>query len=164
MIRNYFKIAWRSIRKSKVYSFINIAGLSIGMTVSILIGLWIYDEISFNKNFKNHDRIAQVVQNVTNNGEVQTWTNVPYPLADELRKNYGGDFKHIAMAYYIAEHLLTLDEKKLKKEGGYFEKDAPALFSLEMVRGSNRLDDPSSLLLSESAAKACFGDADPMNK
>ena len=164
MIRNYFKIAWRSIRKSKVYSFINIAGLSIGMTVSILIGLWIYDEISFNKNFKNHDRIAQVVQNVTNNGEVQTWTNVPYPLADELRKNYGGDFKHIAMAYYIAEHLLTLDEKKLKKEGGYFEKDAPALFSLEMARGSNRLDDPSSLLLSESAAKACFGDADPMNK
>ena len=93
MIRNYFKIAWRSIRKSKVYSFINIAGLSIGMTVSILIGLWIYDEISFNKNFKNHDRIAQVVQNVTNNGEVQTWTNVPYPLADELRKKLWGRFQ-----------------------------------------------------------------------
>ncbi len=164
MIRNYFKIAWRSLRKSKIYSFINIAGLSIGMTVSILIGLWIYDEVSFNKNFKNHDRIAQVVQNVTNNGEVQTWTSVPYPLADELRKNYGSDFKHIAMAYYVAEHLLALDEKKLKKEGGYFEKDAPALFSLKMVRGTNRLDDPSSLLLSESAAKAYFGNADPINK
>ena len=164
MIKNYLKIAWRNLGKSKMHSFINIAGLSIGMTVAILIGLWIYDEVSFNKNFKNHDRIAQVIQNVTNNGEVQTWTSVPYPLADELRKNYGGDFKHIAMAYYVAEHLLAWDEKKLKKEGGYFEKEAPELFSLEMVRGNSSLDDPSSLLLSESAAKAYFGDADPINK
>ena len=136
MIKNYLKIAWRNLGKSKLHSFINIAGLSIGMTVAILIGLWIYDEVSFNKNFKNHDRIAQVIQNVTNNGEVQTWTSVPYPLADELRKNYGSDFKHIAMAYYVAEHLLAWDEKKLKKEGGYFEKEAPELFSLEMVRVS----------------------------
>jgi ABC-type lipoprotein release transport system permease subunit len=122
MIKSYFKIAWRNLAKSKMHSFINIAGLSIGMTVAILIGLWIYDEVSFNKNFKNHDRIAQVVQNVTNNGEVQTWTNVPWPLADELRKNYGSDFKRIAMAYYIGDHLLALDEKKLKKAGVYFEK------------------------------------------
>jgi putative ABC transport system permease protein len=164
MFRSYIKIAWRSLGKSKGYSFINVAGLSIGMTVTILIGLWIYDEVSFNKNFKNYDRIAQVVQNVTNNGEVQTWTNVPYPLADELRKNYGSDFKHIAMAYYIGEHLLALGDKKLKKEGGYFEKDAPALFSLKMIRGNSNLDDPSSLLLSESAAKACFGNSDPINK
>ncbi len=81
-----------------MHSFINIAGLSIGMAVAILIGLWMYDELSFDKNFKNYDRIAQVIQNVTNNGEVQTWRSVPYPLADELRKNYGSDFKHIVMA------------------------------------------------------------------
>ena len=49
------------------------------MAVAMMIGLWIYDEISFNKNFKNYDRIAQVIQNVTNNGEVQTWQSVPYP-------------------------------------------------------------------------------------
>ena len=164
MIKNYFKIAFRNLVKSKMHSFINIAGLSVGMTVAILIGLWIYDEVSFNKNFKNHDRIAQVVQNVTNNDEVQTWTNVPWPLADELRKNYGSDFKHVAMGFYIGEHLLAWNEKKLKKEGGYFEKDAPALFSLEMIRGNSNLDDPSSLLISESAAKAYFGDADPLNK
>ena len=164
MFKNYLKITWRSLGKSKLHSFINIAGLSIGMTVAILIGLWIHDEVSFNKNFRNYDRIAQVIQNVTNNGEVQTWTSVPYPLADELRKNYGSDFKHIAMAFYIGEHLLALDEKKLKKEGGYFEKEIPELFGLEMVRGIGTLDDPSSLLLSESAAKAYFGDADPINK
>jgi putative ABC transport system permease protein len=164
MIKTYFKTAWRNLRKNKVHSFINIAGLSIGMTVAILIGLWINDEVSFNKNFKNYDRIAQVIQNVTNNNEVQTWWNTPWPLADELRKNYGSDFKHIVLASGINEHLLAESDKKLKKTGGYFEKEAPALFSLNMKKGSSNLDNPSSILLSESAAKAYFGDNDPLNK
>ncbi len=62
MIKNYFKIAFRNLIKNKFSSFINIGGLAIGMAVAILIGLWIYDELSFNKNFKNYDRIAQVMQ------------------------------------------------------------------------------------------------------
>jgi putative ABC transport system permease protein len=164
MIKNYFKTAWRSLRKGKMHSFINITGLSIGMAVALLIGLWIHDEVSFNKNFKNYDRIAQVIQNVTNNGEVQTWNNVPYPLADELRKNYGSDFKRIVMGSNIGDHVLALDEKKLKKTGGYFEKEASELFSLEMLRGTRSLDDPSALLISQSTAKAYFGDEDPINK
>ena len=124
-----------------------------------------YDELSFNKNFKNYDRIAQVIQNVTNNGEVQTWKSVPYPLAEELRKNYGSDFKHIVMAVDWGDHLLTVNEKKLKQTGGYFEKEMPEMFSLKMLRGNwNSLNDPASILLSESAAKAYFGNEDPMNK
>src|SRR5258705_7261393 len=164
MIKNYFKIAWRNLGRSKMHSFINITGLSLGMAVAILIGMWIHDELSFDKNFKNYDRIAQVIQNVTNNGEVQTWTSVPYPLADELRKNYGSDFKRIVMASAIGDHVLALDDKKLKKTGGFFEGGAPELFSLEMIRGSKGLNDPSSLLISESAAKAYFGNEDPINK
>ena len=164
MIKNYFKTAWRNLRKGKMHSFINITGLSIGMAVAILIGLWIYDEVSFNKNFTHHDRIAQVIQNVTNNGEVQTWMNVPFPLADELRKNYGSDFKRIVMTSGIRDHILALDEKKLKKTGGYFEKEAPDMLSLNMVRGSSSLADPASLLISQSAAKAYFGEQDPINK
>jgi len=54
--------------------------------------------------------------------------------------------------------------KKIKKQGGYFEKEAPELFNLEIIRGSGKLDDPSSLLLSESAAKAYFGDVNPVNQ
>ncbi len=164
MIKNYLKTAWRNLGKNKMHSFINIAGLSIGMSVAIVIGLWIYDEVSFDRNFKNHTRIAKVVQNVTNNGEVQTWMNVPFPLAEELRRNYGSDFKHIAMAFAIGDHLLSLDDNKLKKEGGYFEKGASDLFDFKMVRGSRSMNDPSSLLISQSAAKAYFGDTDPINK
>lgn len=165
MVKNYFKTAWRNLGKSKMHSFINIAGLSIGMAVAILISLWMYDELSFNKNFQHYDRIAQVIQNVSNNSEVQTWTTVPYPLAEELRKNYGSDFKHVAMAGNWGDHLMTIGEKKLKTTGAFFEKGAPDMFSLKMLRGSrSSLDDPTSVLLSASAAKAYFGDDDPVNK
>jgi putative ABC transport system permease protein len=64
MLRNYFKTAFRSLVKDRSHSVINIAGLSIGMAVALLIGLWIYDELSYDRNFKNYDRIAEVVQNV----------------------------------------------------------------------------------------------------
>ena len=67
------------------------------MAVALLIGLWIYDEVSFDHHFANYGRIAQVVQNVTNNGTVETWTSVPFPLAEELRKNYGSGFSHVVM-------------------------------------------------------------------
>ncbi|HSZ85164.1 MAG TPA: ABC transporter permease [Puia sp.] len=165
MIKNYFKTAWRNLGKNKMHSFINIAGLSIGMAVAMLIGLWIYDEVSFDKNFDNYNRIAQVIQNVTNNGEVQTWTSVPYPLADELRKNYGSDFKHIVMVINWSDHIININEKKFKENGGYFEKEAPEMFSFKMLQGSRSgLDDPTSVMISASSAKAYFGNENPINK
>lgn len=157
-------IAWRNIIKGKLHSFINIVGLSIGMVVAILIGLWIYDDLTFNKNFDNYDRIAQVKQNVLNNGTIQTWGQQPYPLANELRTNYGSDFKYVVMAVNLNDHLLTIDNKKLKVWGGYFEKDMPEMFSLHMVSGSKDMQDPASVLLAESTAKAFFGSANPINK
>src|SRR4051794_22442936 len=125
MFKNYFKTSWRNLRNGRIHSFINIAGLSIGMTVAILIGLWMYDELSYDKNFEHRDRIARVIQNVTNNGEVQTWQAVPFPLAEELRKSYGSDFKQVVMAANWSDHVLTFNNKKLKENGGFFEKGAP---------------------------------------
>ena len=61
MFRNYFKIAWRNLLRSKGYSSINIIGLATGMAVAILIGLWIWDEVSFNSYFRNHNSLAQVM-------------------------------------------------------------------------------------------------------
>lgn len=165
MFKNYFKTAWRHLRNGKMHSFINIVGLSLGMGVAILIGLWLYDELTFDRSTENSDRIARVLQNVTNNGEVQTWWNMPYPLSEELRKNYGTDFKRIAMAVSWGEHMLTVKDKKIKQIGGFFEKDFPEMFKLKMLKGSrNAMNEPTAMLLSASAAQAQFGDADPLNQ
>jgi putative ABC transport system permease protein len=71
-----------------MYSFINIAGLSAGMTVAVLIGLWINDELSFNKNFANYDRLGQLWQFVSFTSEKSAYGVVPIPLADELKRKY----------------------------------------------------------------------------
>ena len=84
MIRNYLKIAWRNLVKNKVYSFINIAGLAAGMAVAMIIGLWIYDEMSANKHFKNYNRIYQVMMNQTFDGRRGSQQALPFPLAEEL--------------------------------------------------------------------------------
>jgi putative ABC transport system permease protein len=165
MIKNNLKIAWRNLIKNKVSSLINIGGLAVGMAVVMLIGLWIYDELSFDKYHKNYNHIAQVIQNVTNNGEVQTWFQTPYPLAAEIRKSYGGDFKYVAMATNLGNHILSLGDKKLTKSGIYFEPQGPEMLSLKMIKGNREvLKDPKSVLIAESTAKAYFGDADPMSK
>lgn len=160
--------------KDKLHASINILGLSLGMTVAMLIGFWIYDEVSFNKNFRNYDRIARVAQNVTNNGEVQTWWSVPYPLADELRRNYGADFKHLAMGVDLGDHHTikigqssgdSAPQKILKNNGGFFEKEMPEMLALQMIAGDRKaLSEPSSALISESAAKAFFGDESAIGK
>ncbi len=165
MIKNYLKTAWRNLIKNKFSSLINIGGLAVGMAVVMLIGLWIYDELSFDSYHKNHDHIAQVIQNVTNNGEVQTWRQVPYPLAAELRKSYGSDFKYVVMGTGTNSHILSWNDKKLTESGAFFEPQAPEMLSLKMLKGTrSALTDQSSVLIAESTAKAYFGDADPMAK
>jgi len=77
MIKNYLKIAWRNLLKNKAHTFINVTGLSVGMAVAMLIGLWIWDELSFDKYFQNHDRIVQVWQHQTFNGKVGSQTAMP---------------------------------------------------------------------------------------
>src|ERR1700712_1119421 len=98
MLRNYLTIAWRNLIKNKVLSLINIGGLAVGMAVVILISLWILDEVSFNKYHNNYDHIAQVIGNENINGEMKTSFYTPWPLAAELRKSYGSDFKSVAMS------------------------------------------------------------------
>jgi putative ABC transport system permease protein len=165
MIKNYLKIAWRNLVKNRSSSFINIGGLAVGMAVAMLIGLWIYDELSFDKNFKNYDRIAQVLQNNTMNGEIGTGINVPFPMGEELRKSFGGDFRNVTMASWNENHILALGEKRLSKNGTFFEPQALDMLSLKMLRGSKSgLNDPSSILLSQSSAKAYFGNEDPMGR
>src|SRR5579859_3499211 len=105
MLKNHLKIAFRHLAKNKVYSFINIAGLSVGMAVAMLIGLWIWDECSYDKYNDNYDQVALVMQNQTFNGEVNTGSAMPFPLADELRTSYGNSFKHVAISWWLRDHI-----------------------------------------------------------
>src|SRR6266702_3021624 len=99
MIKNYLKIAWRNLIKNKVSSFINVGGLAVGMAVAMLIGLWVWDELSFNKYHGHYDRIAQVMQQKTVNGVINTGVATSLPVEEALRKNYGSDFKHTAVMF-----------------------------------------------------------------
>ncbi|HEX8675944.1 MAG TPA: ABC transporter permease, partial [Segetibacter sp.] len=165
MIKNYFKIAWRNLLRSKLYSSINIVGLATGIAVALLISFWIWDELSFDKYHQNYNRLAQVMQSQTLNGEIRTQVEVPIPLGNELRATYGSEFKHVALSTRTAKHILSVGDKKLTKAGNFIEPEAPEMFTLKMLKGTrDGLRDPASVLLSQSLAKAFFGDTDPMGK
>jgi hypothetical protein len=165
MIRNYFKIAFRSLAKNKVNSFINIGGLAVGMAVALLIGLWVYDELTFNTYHKNHNRIARVVHQRVVNGEILTTQGIPVPVAKELQNQYGTDFKHVTLSSWNTRHILTFGDTKFTKMGAFMTPEAPELLSLKMLKGSpSGLQEASSILLSESVAKALFGSVYPLDK
>lgn len=165
MIKNYFKIAWRNLVKSKGYSAINIGGLAVGMAVAMLIGLWIYDELSFDKYHTNYDRIAQVMQHANFNGKVETQVANPALMGPELRDKYGDNFKYVVQSSWPGGHLLSVGNKQISKVGIFFEPDAPGMLSLKMLKGTRAgLKDPYSIMLSASAAESIFGKEDPINK
>ncbi|HEY4208577.1 MAG TPA: ABC transporter permease, partial [Puia sp.] len=165
MLRNHLKTAWRHLTKHRAYSFINIAGLSVGLAVTILIGLWIWDEFSFDRNFDNYSRIAQVMQTETLNGVVRTDKGNVMPLAAELRKNYARDFKRVALSTWTMNDLLVSGDKKINTQGNYMEYDAAGMFSLKMLAGTRKaFNAPASILLSRSLAKALYGNDNPIGK
>jgi len=165
MIKNYFKIAWRNLTKNKASSFINVSGLAVGMAVAMLIGLWMYDELSFDTSFPNYKNIAVCMQNQWINNETATWNSEAITLGPALRSNYGSSFKHVLMAGWTSDHLLTLGDKTITEKGNYIEPGITDMLSLKMIKGTrDGLHDAESILLSQSVAKTFFGNADPMNK
>lgn len=165
MIKNYFKIAWRNLIKNKFFSFINIGGLAAGMAVALLISLWIWDELSFNKYHKNYDRIAQVMQHQNFNGEIHSDKAIPLPLATSLHNTYGNDFKYLVLSSWTNPHILSFNGKSISQPGNFMGPDAPNLLTLKMIKGSGAgLLDPFSVLLSASVSNIIFGDADPIGQ
>lgn len=165
MIRNYLKIAWRNLLKNKQSSSINIGGLAIGMAVAMLIGFWLWDELTYNRYHENYDRVARIMRHVTSNREIYTGRALPFPLGEELKTNYGDNFKYLAMASWQGDHILSRGNDRQKKSGIYMDKDGPKILSLKMIKGTqNGLDDPHSILLSARAARAFFSDDDPIGQ
>ncbi len=165
MFINYLKIALRNLVRNKVYSAINIGGLAVGMAVAMLIGLWVYDELTFNHSFQHHDRLAQVMVTQTVADETSTSEAVAIPLADKLRTNYGSDIKRMALVFPPFPHVLDVGDKKLTQPGVWAQPALPDMLSFTMLKGRrNALEDPSSAMLAQSLATALFGNADPMGK
>lgn len=165
MFKNYFTIAWRNLVKNRIYSIINISGLAVGMAVAMLIALWLYDEVSYDKYFPNYDRIAQVMQHQTFNGETGTQEANPAILGEEIRRVYGSDFKHVLQATWNHDHTIAYGDKTFFKPGSCFEPGVTDMLSLKIIRGTrDGLKDINSIMLSASVAKTYFGNDDPMGK
>ena len=164
MFKNYLKIAWRNTTRNKASSLINISGLAVGMAVAMLIGLWIWDEVSFNKFNANYDRIVQVLANKNVGGGIATQASQPFPLSAELRGQYGSDFKAVAAAV-IYEQNINFNNHAFSRIGCFAEPAMTDIITLNMVKGSRTaFNVPGTILINESLARAVFGDADPINK
>jgi putative ABC transport system permease protein len=163
MIKNYFKIAWRNLLKNKMYSFINIGGLAVGMTVAMLIGLWVWDEVNYNKSFDNYAKLGQVQMYQTFSGERGPQLAIPLPIKKELEKY--PDFRSVSLASWNLEHIIAYGESKFFKKGMYVEPAFSKMMSLKMVYGvQNGLTDLNVIMLSESLSKTLFGNVDPTGK
>lgn len=164
MIKNYFKIAFRNLQKNKVYSFINIFGLSVGMAVAMLIGLWIFDEFSANKHHKNYTSIYQVMMHQTFDGHRGSQLALPYPIGEELKNKYP-DFQSVVMCDWGGNRSLVAGNQKFLKDGHYIGEEAIDMFSLKVLNGDkNPLKDPYSIVLTDETAQAIFGKQDPIGK
>ncbi len=164
MIKNYFKIAWRNLKKNKVYSFINIGGLAVGMAVAMLIGLWIYDEFSANKHFKNYKTLYQVKMHQTFDGHRGTQDALPYPMGQELKTKFP-DFKSVAMCDWGKRNSFAYQNKNILQDGNYIGEEAIDMFSFKILKGDkNPLHEPYSIVLTDEAAKNFFGDENPIGK
>ncbi|MDZ4714582.1 MAG: ABC transporter permease [Cytophagales bacterium] len=165
MLHNYLKIAFRSLVKNPVFSFINIAGLSIGMACSMLILLWVWDEVTFDSNFPKSDRLYQVKMNTVVDKGIVTGISMPYPLKEAILIE-DTRIKRAAMTNWGEGALLAYGDKKFNKVGMWVSESFLEMFEYPLLAGSRQhaLLDPKSIVLTASTAKILFGGEDPLNK
>jgi len=165
MLKNYFKIAIRSLLKNSVYSFINITGLSIGIACSVLILLWVADEYSYDRFHKNYNSIYKLYQSQQWAQGIGTGNSMPYPMKETI-KDKSSQIKHVVMTNWGEGNMLQAGDKRLNKLGLSASEDFFKVFGFEMVKGdpNTALSDPSSIVITESTAKAFFEEADPINQ
>lgn len=167
MYRSHFRFGWRNLTRNWGYSFINIGGLAMGMTVAMLIGLWVYDELSFNRYYVNHNSIGQIWAGGTDpeTSVIDGNISIQYGVAPVLRNNYQHYFKHVLLAWWITDYTLTSEDNNFTRKGEFIDGGALDMLSLKMLKGTyGSLNDPHSIILSRSTAEAIFGTEDPTNK
>ena len=167
MIGNHIKVGWRMLLRTPGYSAINVGGLAIGMAVAMLIGLWVYDELSFNRYHDNYDSIVQLWHGETNpdTQEISGGLAMQFAVAGALKDDYQHYFKHVIRSWWTGDFTLGTADTKFRRKGKFMEPAAIEVLSLRMLKGSNAsLSDPKGFILSESTATAIFGTEDPIGK
>ncbi len=166
MIKHNFKISYRILMKNKFFSAINIGGLSLGIIVSILIALWIQDELSFNKYHKNYDGLVQVLRKDSEEGVTYVNSSLVGQVGVFMKETYPTIFERVAMTFYRSRpQLLTVGKQAFDKNGLFIQPDAPEMLTLKMVQGvRNGLESRDGIMLSETLAKTFFHEENPIGQ
>jgi putative ABC transport system permease protein len=165
MLRNNLKIAWRNIIRGRGYSALNIFGLATGMAVALIIGLWVYNQYSYDKFLPDYKQLYQVHRNFYGNGDTLTFGGTSLKLADVLR-NQIPEIKSVAETDGGSSHGLMVADKRLYLTGDQVAGDFLTMFQYRLLEGeaNSVLKEPYSIVLTERTAKALFGNEDPINK
>lgn len=165
MFRSYLKIAWRNIWRNKGFSLTNLSGLAIGMTCTILILLWVRDELSWDKFHPDHKNIYQVMVNRNFNGEITTDKSVPFPLAGAIRTAFP-EVRRASTNDYGGDVILKYKEKLIKQKGISVSPEYIDILQWKFLKGNalTAMANPENILLTQSVAKALFGEEDPIGK
>ena len=166
MIRQYFSILFRNILKSPLYSVVNFTGLTLSLTASILIYLWIYDELSFDKMHDDHQHIYRALTFKKAGNEYVKTPALPLPLAEYLRNTYS-QVETATFIKYDSETPLQIGENKIEVIPAYLDDHFFTVFSgFNFVEGSMEqvLKEPRSIILSEKTAKILFGEESALGK
>jgi putative ABC transport system permease protein len=164
MFKNYLKIAFRTLWRSKGFSLLNLTGLAVGMASAILILLWIYNESSYDSFHANKDHIYMVWNRGIVSNRLECWPTTPMILAPTLIKDYPG----IASIARTEDRwfVTAVGEKKVSSHALVADSSFLSIFSFPMLEGNpaTALNNTYSIVLTESMAKKFFGKDDPMNK
>ena len=165
MWKNYLKIAWRNISRSKGYSFINIGGLGIGMAASILILIWVQFEVSVDRFHENSDRIFAVWRTTAIEGEPVSWDYTPVPYAPTLKENFP-EVEETARITEWDPMILAVGNNKFSEQTTFTDPGFFKIFSFDVVEGDpvEALSSPDNIVLTESVAKKLFGETSALGK
>ena len=165
MLRNFLKVAIRNLYRNKAFSLINIIGLSIGLAASIMIAMWVFDELSYDRFHSNADRIYRVERDIEYEGQ-----SFVVPVTGAI---YGPtimhDFPEVINMVKVDPASLSIEDKNKTRYNEmvyYVDTSFFQVFSFPLKTGDPKtaLKEPHSLVLSEKAARKFFGDENPMNQ
>jgi len=168
MFKNYLKIALRNIRRHKCFSFINIAGLAIGMACCILIVLFVRDELSYDSYHAKADQIYRVITKIETQGEMSILISTPPPLGPALTNDFPEIVNYVRFISPLRDEVLVGYKDRKFYETRFFFADQTVfdIFSFPLIKGNpeTALQEPYSILITEEMADKYFGEEDPLGK